>query len=521
MYMNRTIIRWAAAAVVAAAAPAALCGEQLVILHTNDTHSQIFPDGRDDMGGVARRKVLVDSVRNVRDNVLLVDAGDAVQGTLFFNLYGGEVEQKVMNKLGYDLRILGNHEFDNGVDSLAAVLDEADADFIATNYNLSDSPLADKFDKYEIREFSDRKIGFIAINLRPEGMIAPGNYDGVKYLDAIEAANAAAWWLKHVEGADMVVALTHVGYDPEVPPGDVNIAADTRDIDIIIGGHSHDTIQPATAGDKPSWLTNRAGRPVLVTQTGKGGKNLGEITIDLDSLTASYRLIPVDKRLDARTDGSIEELIAPYRRGVDSLMRVPVAKAARELPQSSQALLNFCTDVVLDRGRQLASDVDFAILNKGGIRRGLPKGTVTEGELITMLPFNNRVQVIDIKGADLLPAMRQMARVDGNGVSEGVEIIYKPKTAGSDAEIESVTINGAPLDTARTYRVATIDYVANGGDYMPTMANHGQVAASRTELYKDLLAYLRTGAGRGKKINPSDKARMRATPLTLPRRYHD
>lgn len=520
MHMNRAIIRWAVAAVVAAA-PAAICGEQLVILHTNDTHSQIFPDTRDDMGGVARRKVLVDSVRAANPNVLLVDAGDAVQGTLFFNLYGGKVEQEVMNKLGYDLRILGNHEFDNGVDSLAAVLSEADADFIATNYDLSRTPLADKFDKYEIREFDGRKIGFIAINLRPEGMIAPGNYDGVEYLDAIEAANAAAWWLKHVEGADMVVALTHVGYDPELPPGDINIAAETSDIDIIIGGHSHDTIKPGTAGDKPSVLTNRAGRPVLVTQTGKGGKNLGEITVDLDSLTASYRLIPVNSRLDARSDGSMEELVAPYRRGVDSLMRVPVAKAARELPQESQALLNFCTDMVLDRGRQLAPDIDFAILNKGGIRRGLPKGTVTEGELITMLPFNNRVQVIDVKGADLLPAFLQMARVDGNGVSDGVEIIYKPKTAGSDAEIESVTIGGQPLDTARTYRVATIDYVANGGDYMPTLANHKKVASSRTELYKDLLAYLRTGNGRGKKINPSNKARMRTSPTTLPRQYHD
>ena len=96
--------------------------ENLVILHTNDTHSQIDPDDKDNLGGIARRKVVVDSVRNAESNFMLIDAGDAVQGTLYFNLFGGEVEQKAMNALGYDLRILGNHEFDNGIDSLAAVL---------------------------------------------------------------------------------------------------------------------------------------------------------------------------------------------------------------------------------------------------------------------------------------------------------------------------------------------------------------------------------------------------------------
>ena len=125
-----------------------------------------------------------------------------------------------------------------------------------------------------------------------------------------------------------------------------------------------------------------------------------------------------------------------------------------------------------------------------------------------MMPFNNRVQVIDILGSDLLPAFTQMARVGGNGVSRGVDIAFEPKTASHDARILSATINGEPLDPARTYRVATIDYVAQGGDYMPTMAHHTQVASSPTEVYKDLLAYLRTGAHAGRKINPPATARM-------------
>lgn len=198
------------------AAPAAVA-EKLVILHTNDTHSMIDPDDSDDLGGVLRRKVVIDSVRNAEKNVLLVDAGDFVQGTLYFNLYRGEVEQKMMNELGYDIRILGNHEFDNGINELADLLADSRAEMIATNYDLSQSVLAKKFRPFTIREIGDKQVGFIAINLKPEGMITEGNYDGVVYNDAIKAANAAAWWLKHIEKVDAVVAITHIGYEPTMP----------------------------------------------------------------------------------------------------------------------------------------------------------------------------------------------------------------------------------------------------------------------------------------------------------------
>ena len=474
----------------------------LVILHTNDTHSQIDP-ADDGLGGVGRRKVVIDSVRAAESNVLLVDAGDIVQGTLYFNLYGGEVENKLMNMLGYDMRILGNHEFDNGVDSLAATLRDARSQLLATNYDLSRSALAGLFDKYSIREVDGRRIGFIAINLQPKGMISDGNYDGVEYLDAIEAANASAWWLKHVEGCDMVVAITHIGYAPSMPPGDFMLAQASADIDVIIGGHSHDLIDPD--GGKYRWrVPNRNGRDVLVAQVGKAGKNIGKIDIDLDSLTASYSIIPIDARLDGRLDPAVAELLAPYRAGVDSLMRVPVGRTAVELGQTSPELLNFLTDIVLEQGRQLAPGVEFALLNKGGIRRGLPKGVITEGQIKTMLPFNNRIQVIDILGSDLVAAFEQMARVGGNGVSDEVRATFDYD--GKTATLATVAINGEAIDPNRTYRVATIDYIANGGDYMPTLANHTLVAESPTVVYDDVLAYLRKL--KNKKIKPSATVRF-------------
>ena len=208
-------------------------GRELVILQTNDTHSQIDPTDKG-YGGVQRRKVFVDSVRAARPDVLLVDAGDAVQGTLFFTLYGGEVEMKAMNNLGYDIAILGNHDFDNGMEAMARNVAMSDADWLATNYEFSDSAVGKLFKPFRIYDYDGHKVGFIALNLDPEGMIAAGNADGVKYLDAVEAANAAAWWLKHQEGADMVVAVSHLGYENVPSPSDQDIISNTKDIDIVL-----------------------------------------------------------------------------------------------------------------------------------------------------------------------------------------------------------------------------------------------------------------------------------------------
>lgn len=487
------------------AIPPVFANDKLVILHTNDTHSSIDPDA-DGLGGILRRKVLIDSVRAAEQNVLLIDAGDVVQGTLYFNLYGGRIEQELMNELGYDIRILGNHEFDNGVDSLAKILAISKAINITTNYDVSASPLAPLFRPYDIREFGGKRFGFIGINLNPEGMIMDGAYEGVIYKDAIEAANSAAWWLKNIEKADAVIAITHIGYD-ETPPSDRLLAESSDNIDIIIGGHSHDLILPVPTTDSPcaSKVKNRSGRYVLVTQVGKSGKNIGQIDIDLESLSSLYSVIRVDDRLDNRIKPEAEALIKPYHAGIDSLMnRTNVGKSSVELAQDSQALLNFVADFVYDQGSKLADDVDFAIINKGGIRRGLPKGNITEGMLISMMPFNNYITVIDIKGSELIPAFIQMGRVGGNGLSRQASVTYD----ATSFEPVSITIDGKPFEAERTYRVATINYLANGGDYMPSLKNHTDIASAKKRVYDDLINYFRHGNAKDKKINPTSEQRM-------------
>lgn len=509
-------LRYPAAALLAAASLvfAGSCNRdegsgKLVILHTNDTHSQIDP-GRDDLGGVMRRKAVIDSVRAAEKNVLLVDAGDAVQGTLYFYLYGGEVEQEVMNILGVDLRILGNHEFDNGVDSLAAVLRLSESGKLATNYNLEASPLAGMFEPYSIKEVEGKRIGFIGINLNPEGIIAKGNYDGVEYLPIVATANLTAEKLRKEQGVDAVVALTHIGYNPAGLVGDSVLARNSRGIDIIIGGHSHDTIDPATEkGARRSRLTNLDGEPVLVVQTGKAGRHLGKIEINLDSLVLGaqpkYELIKIDGRYDGYKDEALANAISHYSAGVDSLMTDWIGTTDAAMPNDEQPLLNFFADYVLARGRELVPGVDLAIVNKGGLRDGLPAGRFSKGHVINMVPFRNYITVVELKGDDLEDVFDVMALTDGNGVSANVSVTYTKD--GDDAEAEKVLINGRELDDDRTYKVATIDYLAKGGDYMTGFTHGKTLATSPDAVFDDLIYYFTEGAGKGKALKASADSR--------------
>ncbi len=484
----------------------------LVILHTNDTHSQIEP-GRDMLGGVQRRMAVIDSIRNENKNVLLVDAGDAVQGTLYFYLYGGEVEQEVMNIMGVDMRILGNHEFDNGIDSLAAVLKHSQAQKLSTNYDFSATPLEGMFQPYSIREIGGKKIAFLGINLDPDGIISPDCYKGLVYEPLVAKANLTAKKLKEEQGVDAVIALSHIGYNPAGLPGDSILATNSRDIDIIIGGHSHDTIDPNTEkGARRSRLKNLEGEEVLVVQTGKSGRNLGKIEINLDSLGLGgrprYELIKIDSRFDGKTNAGLQAVIDKYRPGVDSLMHQWIGSTDRAMPEGDQELVNFFSDYVFEWGNTISNGVDLAIANKGGLRTDLPEGKFSKGHIINMVPFRNYIQIVDVKGADLLDVFEVMASTQGNGVSKNVEATYRLE--GGKGKLVDVKINGKKIDPAKTYRVATIDYLANGGDYMTGLTKGKKIGHSDKYLYDDLVEYFVSGPGKGKVLQASKESRWKA-----------
>lgn len=476
---------------------------RLVILHTNDTHSQIDPDSGG-LGGVMRRKAVIDSVRAANENVLLVDAGDAVQGTLYFYLYGGKVEQEVMNILGVDARILGNHEFDNGADSLAAVLKLSNAAKIASNYNLENSALKGQFEPYLIKEYGGKRIGIIGINLDPVGMIAKGNYDGVEFLPIVATSNLTAEKLKKEDKVDAVIALSHIGYNPAGLVGDSVLARNSRNIDVIIGGHSHDVIDPTTPrGAARSHLSNLDGKPVLVVQAGKAGRKLGKIELNLDSLGMDvypkYELIDIDGRYDGYRDELLAKTLEPYRAGVDSLMHTTIATADHPLPNSEPELLNFFSDFVMKRGAAF-SPVDLAVTNKGGLRVSLPEGKISKGQIINMAPFRNFVSVVELSGKDLRDVFEVMARRGGDGISGNVRVIYDTEDDGS-WDIEHILINGKELNDNKKYRVATIDYLANGGDYLTGFTRGKIVATSDKVIFDDLIDYFTVGEGKGKPLS--------------------
>lgn len=496
------------AAVLSAASANMVFAEDLVIMHTNDVHGCMEPDRPSTAGGWLRCQVLVDSIRKAEPLSLLVDAGDDVQGYMYFTLYGGEVEYGFMNRMDYDITIPGNHEFDNGLEALARNYATLRAERLCANYDFTGTPMEGLTKDYTIRTFGDRKIAFIGVGCQPKGMIIPENIRGVTYSDPARVADSIAGRLKAEGRADYAILLSHIGYTTAVTglPCDSLLAASTRHIDLIIGGHSHTVIDPA-APQCPNYLvTNKAGRTVLIAQTGRWGTRLGKITIDLDSLTKvpRYELLPVDSRYDSRISPETRKWLEPYRKGVEERMNQVIGHCDTDMTNDSLgALSNWVADMTWKIGSRLTGKpVDMAIVNIGGIRRPMPAGDISLGLIETMLPFSNSILVIRIDGRSLLDCFDIMARRNGDAISRQASAGMK------DGRAIDILINGRPVDPERIYTIATIDYLAGGGDYMEPLT-HGRVIARSENLFKTDIARLISEMTRqGKTIKPDNSIRM-------------
>jgi 5'-nucleotidase len=259
--------------------------KHITILHTNDVHSHIEPFGPEDsrnpnMGGVARRVTLIQRIRNENPNTLLLDAGDIFQGTPYFNFYGGELEFKLMSKMKYDAATLGNHDFDNGIAGLYAQLPHAEFNFISSNYDFKNTLLDGHTQKYKVFTKDGVKIGVFGLGIELQGLVNKSLYKETKYLDPIETAQEMSSILKKEKNCDLVICLSHLGYEYSSDKvSDIKLAQATADIDLIIGGHTH------TFLDKPRVEINKAGKKVLVNQVGCYGLYLGRIDFYLDDNT--------------------------------------------------------------------------------------------------------------------------------------------------------------------------------------------------------------------------------------------
>ncbi|WP_300569218.1 metallophosphatase [Flavobacterium sp.] len=259
--------------------------KKITILHTNDVHSHIDPFPANDpknpnQAGVARRAAIIEQIRKEEENVLLLDAGDIFQGTPYFNYYGGELEFKLMSMMKYDLATIGNHDFDNGTEGLLAQLPHANFDFVSANYDFMNTVLYGRIEPYKIFNKGGIKIGIFGLGVELQGLVDKKLCRETKYNNPIEVAQDMSRILKEEKKCDIVICLSHIGFSYKNDPEkvcDVMLAQKTKNIDLIIGGHTH------TFLEKPVIEKNIVGEEVLINQVGCYGINLGRIDFYLDS----------------------------------------------------------------------------------------------------------------------------------------------------------------------------------------------------------------------------------------------
>ena len=248
---------------------------KLTILHTNDMHSHIqpFTNGRNKgLGGMAQRATLIKRLRQENEHVLLLDAGDIFQGTPYFNMYGGELEFKLMSEMKYDAATIGNHDFDNGLDGIFKKLPHAKFPFLCANYDFSDSLLSRQFEPYKVFKKGDIKIGVFGIGIELNGLVPKSLYGNTIYHDPIRKSNHYANHLKNELGCDLVICLSHLGFNYKGQKiDDINLAENTNNIDLIIGGHTH------TFLNQPISKINPQKKEVLIAQVGWAGIKIGKI----------------------------------------------------------------------------------------------------------------------------------------------------------------------------------------------------------------------------------------------------
>ncbi len=474
------------AAVLGLSAGIAAADYKLTILHTNDIHSRIESINKYDstcdadseaegkcFGGVARIKTMVDARRAALDgqNVLLLDAGDPFQGSLFYTTYKGAAEAEFMEAIGYDVMAVGNHEFDDGPAGLAGFVDAVSFPVISGNLDLSASEeLNGKVGNHVVLELGGQKIGIVsALATDTVETSSPG--DDVVFQDEITSLTADVAALQE-QGVNIIIALTHVGLSK-----DLEIAAQVPGLDVVVGGHSHTLLandNDRAAGPYPTMVGD-----VPVVQAYAYSKYLGELDVvfDDDGQVISAQGAPILLDASVVPDADMAARVAEMGAPIEEMKTRVVADAAqviggdRSICRAQECTMgNLVADAMLDAVAD--QGVTIAIQNGGGLRASIDIGPITMGEVLTVLPFQNTLATFDIDGAGLIAALE-------NGVSQveegagrfpqvaGMAFAWDPaQPAGQRiVSVEVASEDGfVPLDPDATYQVVTNNYVRNGGD---------------------------------------------------------
>lgn len=521
------------AAHAAETAPAATKdGFKLTILHSNDTHSHAEY--------APQRATKIKELRAANHNSLLLDAGDALTGTLYFNEFTGEVEMKLMNLMGYDAMTFGNHEFDLGSSpeghaALAKFVKGAEFPLLGANLDFSKESLFDglqfktvtkdfengKIYNGIIKEVDGEKVGIFGLTTEETPSISSvANVQFANYIDS--AKKAVAEFEK--QGVNKIVALTHLGFDDSKDfDNDQLLAAAVEGIDVIVGGHTH------TKLDKAVKAETSFKNPTIIVQTGQYSENLGELDLTFNDNGAVVEYFGQlhalnDKENPVAADPETTEMLAPYTEKISAVKQQSTGNTAVSVLDGKRGLWgvragetnlgNLITDGMLAGAKKIDPEVQFAFQNGGGIRAGIDAGDITVGEVMTVMPFGNALGIVKLTGAEIYDiaehSVKEFPKESGGFLHfSGLQVEFDGK-APAGKRVKSIKLNGKDLDKATYYKAATNTFTAKGGDGYETLEKayaDGRVSEPGTIDYEMFIEHLTTL----KNVNPKVEGRIIAT----------
>lgn len=446
-------------------------GWSLTIVHSNDLHSHIeqTTTGGRKLGGYARHVSLINQIRSENENVLLVNAGDTFQGTIFFNTYEGLSDLAYLNYAGYDAVAVGNHEFDRGTSVFARFIRSATFPVLAANVDVSEDPdLKGLVAPSAIVDVNGERVGVVgAVTEELPTITNTGPH--VKMLNLVESCQSAIDRLTG-EGVNKIVLLTHVGYDEET-----ELVGKLRGVDVLVGGHSHSYLcsverekMPRPEGPYPTQVKGADGAKVYIVQAWQWGMVLGRLTVDFDkdgTVTAVRDAMPVEVTEATQEDPVFAGIVAAFSKPVEAVKNKVVGRTETVLARGAdgQTMAMVIADAQLDATRRYGSVAAF--INAGGVRAALPVGDVTYGDALSVQPFNNTLVVLELTGAELLAALEHGAEVGGGMLLPSNGTTYSINSeAPVGNRVSEVVVGGTPLDTKTVYRVTVNNFTAGGGD---------------------------------------------------------
>lgn len=448
-----------------------LWAAEIIILHNNDVHSRLeshIPSGAEvEQGGRVRLATLVDEIRELygKENVLLLDAGDAIHGMNIDNLFGGLPSIEVMNFMGYNAFTPGNHEFNYGQEVLAQRIEDAKFPTLAANVTKEDGTLFAGYSAL-IQEIGGVKVGVIGLAAQETPIVThPKNVEGLVFHDPIVTAKQVAKVVR--PRVDVLIVLSHLGYSK-----DVELANALPELDVIVGGHSHTELETAVEVNG-----------VLIVQAHEYANNLGFLRLQVEDgkiVDHDSFLIPVTA--DVEKHAGVQAIIDRWNEELQQRLGQVVGSTAvnwngeREFVRTQETNLgNLVADVIRNT---VGSDI--AMTNGGGIRASINAGDVRVADIYNVLPFDNTLVVVEMLGMDILEALEHSVRLlpEQNGgflQVSGISFEVDPN-ALPGGRVINVKVNGERISTGRYYTVATNDFLAAGGDGFETFMNAKLIA---------------------------------------------